>query len=355
MKVTFLTPTLELHGGTLLLAEYANRLARDGVEVIIISPRRGQGLVLDPKIKIVTYRAVPVRYLDTLTFQLPYWFQLINLVSETDVLIPIYTPLLLPVVLAKIWKRLAAKILLVSQEAFEMPLVGRYNLFLLGRKFIQRHLTQVVAVSEPMMPTLQYLVGKSRVILVRNGIDLKTFHPRDSLAKKNYLLFVGRPNVPKGYPQFKEVFRQLQSRFPSLEAKVVAPGIERSSDNGLELVPFRDREQLAKLYNQAAVYVCASHGESFGLPALEAMASATAVVTTSTVGSQQYAKDNNNCLVVPVGNVSGLFRAISRILSEKELAARLIKNGLVTARAYDKDRAATEFAALVRQLGTSGS
>ena len=349
MKITFLTPTLELHGGSLILAHYANQLVESGHEVTIISPKRGKGLPLRPEIICKTYPPIPIRYVDTLLLQAPYWRSVANRIEEADFIIPIYTPLLWPAILAKRRKKLKAKIVLIGQEAFEMPVIGQYNRFLLNRKIVQKNLDHVVAVSKPMADIYTQMLGKNKVTLISNGIDHELFKPRP-LPRQNFIFFVGRPVFPKGYPLFTAAFRELRSHFPELTAKVIAPGITAKNEDGIEWVPFQNSTQIAELYNQAAVYVCASTGESFGLPALEAMASGTPVVTTATVGSLQYAKDGENSLVVPVGDLASLTSAITRLLSDSELCEKLIEGGLKTADEYDQHRAVLHFETLLGNL-----
>ncbi len=349
MTVTFLTPTLELHGGTLILANYANYLVEQGHEVTIISPNRGHGLPFDDKIIIKTYPALSVRYLDTVLFQLPYWRQVLKLVEDCDFLIPIYTPLLWPVITAKLRKKLKAKIVLIGQEAFEMPLIGAYNRFLLNKKKVKANLSQVAAVSEPIAGVFRQLLGIEKVTLITNGIDLELFKPR-KLPREQFLLFVGRPVFPKGYALFKAVAQALQHENPGLQAKVISPDLEVKDDNGITWVPFESRQQLAELYNQAVMYICASTGESFGLPALEAMASHTPVITTATIGSTQYARNEENCLVVPIGDGQAMLSAARRLLNDKALVTKLTEEGLKTAQKYDQKAALVTFAMLLTNL-----
>jgi mannose-1-phosphate guanylyltransferase len=69
------------------------------------------------------------------------------------------------------------------------------------------------------------------------------------------------------------------------------------------------------------VYLCASHYESFPLPPLEAMACGAPVVTTANVGVLEYARDAQNAVVVPIGDVAAMKAAIGRVLDEGGPAA----------------------------------
>lgn len=105
-------------------------------------------------------------------------------------------------------------------------------------------------------------------------------------------------------------------------------------------------EEVAEQYRRAAVYVCASHAEGWGLPALEAMASGTPVVTTLHGGCEAYARDGLNCLTAPVADSLALQRGIARILSDRALCERLIRAGRDTAGKYSWRSAIDRFEAV---------
>lgn len=92
-------------------------------------------------------------------------------------------------------------------------------------------------------------------------------------------------------------------------------------------------EELVELYNSADVVVSPSWYESFPLPQLEAMACGTPVVTTR-YGTEDYAFHEKNSLVVLPRNPQEMAKAILRLLSDKNLAEKLRKNGLKTAKEF---------------------
>lgn len=99
--------------------------------------------------------------------------------------------------------------------------------------------------------------------------------------------------------------------------------------------------ELANLYATSDVVLCPSWYESFPLPPLEAMASGTAVVTTSD-GTEDYAFHEQNALVVPSRGVEQMAAAVSRLIEDEHLRARLAGEGRKIAERFTWDRAVQE-------------
>jgi glycosyltransferase involved in cell wall biosynthesis len=78
--------------------------------------------------------------------------------------------------------------------------------------------------------------------------------------------------------------------------------------------------------------------EALGLVPLEAMAVGTPVVMTVTGGPADYARHEENCLVVEPGDVAAVVNAVQRLEGDNRLRARLIAGGHATAEAYQGDR-----------------
>ena len=82
--------------------------------------------------------------------------------------------------------------------------------------------------------------------------------------------------------------------------------------------------------------LCPSLYESFPLPPLEAMACGTPVVTTR-IGTEDYAFNEKNCLVVPPRQPKAIAEAILRLLKDDSMQERFRKEGLKTAKQFTYD------------------
>jgi glycosyltransferase involved in cell wall biosynthesis len=103
-----------------------------------------------------------------------------------------------------------------------------------------------------------------------------------------------------------------------------------------------DDGTLARLYSSSDVFVFTSHVEGFGLPPLEAMACGVPVVTTDCKGNRDYAINGYNSLVVPPGDSVAVAKAVLRVLANVNLAEKLTKAGIETAKKYSWDNAVSQ-------------
>jgi glycosyltransferase involved in cell wall biosynthesis len=93
---------------------------------------------------------------------------------------------------------------------------------------------------------------------------------------------------------------------------------------------------LTALYRQAAVMAYPSIEEGFGLPALEALACGTPLVTTDGSALAEIVADA--ALLVPPGDADALAGALTTVLDDDDLATRLRMAGPERASEYTWDR-----------------
>jgi glycosyltransferase involved in cell wall biosynthesis len=85
------------------------------------------------------------------------------------------------------------------------------------------------------------------------------------------------------------------------------------------------------------VFVQTSIHEGFCLPLLEAMAAGTPVVSTDAHGNRDFCRHEENCLIAK-DTPEAVARALDRVLKDPGLRARLIAEGLETAKEYAWER-----------------
>ncbi len=203
----------------------------------------------------------------------------------------------------------------------------------------------VVAVSREMKRDILkcYDIPASRVAVIHNGVDPQKYHPQDGSRtvsnfgiRTPFVLFVGRLSRQKGVFDLLEAMHSVpeDTTLVLVTGKPDTPAIEEEVRRALSGVghvtwipEMLQDPDLVGLYNEAAVFVCPSIYEPFGIINLEAMACETPVVATRVGGIKEVVVDKETGFLVPPGDPVKLGRAITRLLEDPPLAARMGKEG----------------------------
>jgi glycosyltransferase involved in cell wall biosynthesis len=179
-------------------------------------------------------------------------------------------------------------------------------------------------------------------LLVYPAIDHEKFFPRkiDRTDEKKRIVCLGKTSPAKGLNDGLEAVKLVYKQMSNIELILYGsePDVHIPVPGRYLFKPSDD--ELAELYSSADVVICPSWFESFPLPPLEAMGCGAPVVTTR-YGTEDYAFDDQNCLVVPAKQPKLLSNAILKILSSNDLATRLKNEGLKTAQQFTWERTAT--------------
>ena len=216
----------------------------------------------------------------------------------------------------------------------------------------------VIAVSEGMRQdvlTCYPKVNPDRVHVIHNGVDPEVFRPLRSeatLAKlgieanRPYALFNGRITRQKGLhlllaaalkidPSYQLVIVASSPDTPEIGAEVaaLAERVRAERGNLVWIGRFLPLEELIHLHSSAAVFVCPSIYEPFGLVNLEAMACETAVVASRVGGIPEIVVDGETGYLVdydaghPESFVTALATRVDELLANPALAARMGRAG----------------------------
>jgi alpha-maltose-1-phosphate synthase len=182
----------------------------------------------------------------------------------------------------------------------------------------------VVAVSESMKRDVHGLYGvpTERIRVIHNGIDLAQYRPSPDpalLAEYGidadvpFVLFVGRITRQKGIIHLVNAIRHFHEGVqvvlcagapdtPEI-AREMTDAVERArADSSHTIVWIREmlpKEKVIALYTHAAIFVCPSIYEPFGIINLEAMACETPVVASAVGGIPEVVEHGETGLLVP--------------------------------------------------------
>jgi glycosyltransferase involved in cell wall biosynthesis len=133
-------------------------------------------------------------------------------------------------------------------------------------------------------------------------------------AEPAEVLYAGRLSAEKG-------IEELAAACGDMNLVVVGDGPLRSLFP--DAVGFLPKAQLAERYRRAAVVVCPSRSEGFGVVCAEAMAHGKPVVATAVGGLKELVRHGKTGLLVEPGSPQALRLAVQQLLASPELRRRL--------------------------------
>jgi N-acetyl-alpha-D-glucosaminyl L-malate synthase BshA len=224
----------------------------------------------------------------------------------------------------------------------DITLVGRDASYLPITKFGIEVSDGVTAVSEWLRNETAHNFATTKAIeVVPNFVDPARFRRQDSAltslfcaSGEKMLCHVSNFRPVKRIMDVLEVFDRVQRVVPS-RMVMIGDGPDRSKaeafcrDHHLrEKVFFLGNvPNLEEVVGAADVFLLPSEAESFGMAALEAMASQVPVIATRAGGLPEVVVEGETGYLLPVGDVDGMAARAIEILSDRDLRTRLGENG----------------------------
>jgi alpha-maltose-1-phosphate synthase len=206
----------------------------------------------------------------------------------------------------------------------------------------------VVAVSEGTRSDILRLfnIDPARIRIICNGIDPEEYYPRkdnDLLPKngidpaKPFILFVGRIARQKGIIHLVNAIKYLNPGFqvvlcagapdtPEIaeEMKRAVAEAQSKRDGVIWIEKMVTKDVVYQLYTHAAVFVCPSIYEPFGIINLEAMACETAVVAAAVGGIKEVVVDGETGFLVPLEQMqTSPFEPVDPDKFSRDMAAKI--------------------------------
>ena len=181
------------------------------------------------------------------------------------------------------------------------------------------------------------------------GLDTTHFRPAPRRGGVPTVLFVGGRWEAKGGPQLLAALGPRLGR--DVELHVVTPEETPIGEGVVVHRLNRSDPALLDLMQQASVLCLPTLGDSNPWVLLEAMACGTPVVSTQVGAIPELLDGGRAGLLVPAGDVAALRAAVTAVLDDRQLAARLSAAGLATvSERYDAHRQGAVLADLLEGL-----
>jgi alpha-maltose-1-phosphate synthase len=227
-------------------------------------------------------------------------------------------------------------------------LAGAYEFSLWVEKTALEMADAIIAVSDATKHDIDRLfnVDPARVHVIHNGIDLNQYRKVDSTGAlkrygidpaKPYLLFVGRIARQKGFQHLVRAIQFMDRDFqivlcaaapdtPQLaeEMRIAVERAQAQRPGIIWIDEMVDQQTACEFYSHAAVFICPSIYEPFGIINLEAMACETAVVATAVGGIKEVVVDGETGFLVPLEQMKeSPFEAIDPEKFARDIAERV--------------------------------
>ena len=198
------------------------------------------------------------------------------------------------------------------------------------------------------------------VILVPNGVSVRRFATATPLpgwpGEAGTIGFLGRIDEDrKGLAVLLEAFGLLVRRRPGLRLLVAGPGdvddvsrdLPAAVAAGTTFLGRVSDEDKARFFHSVDVY-CApnTHGESFGIVLLEAMAAGAAIVASDIDAFRMVLDDGAAGSLVPPGEPAALASALGALLDDSERRRELARLGRGVVGRYDWPAVANQIAGI---------
>jgi len=244
-------------------------------------------------------------------------------------------------------------------------LAGGYDFSVWVEKTALEMADAIIAVSSETKRDIERLfdVDSTRVHVIHNGIDLDQYRKVDSIAALKhygidpntpYLFFVGRITRQKG---FQHLVRAIQFMDPGFQIVLCAaapdtPGMAEEMRIAVQRAKAQrpgiiwidemvDQKTACELYSHAAVFVCPSIYEPFGIINLEAMACEAPVVASAVGGIKEVVINGETGFLVPLEQMNespfeatkpeefagDLAVCVNQLIRDRQLRERLGKAG----------------------------
>ncbi len=239
------------------------------------------------------------------------------------------------------------------------PWRKRFTMKLQARHAI-RAAGHLVAISEATAADLaqRFRLDPARITVAPLGCGERFFNPAPpepdtilSTLPERYVLYLGQVQPRKNLLRLIEAFERVLKAHPDLPHHLVLAGglgwqneaIYRAASHStvadrIQFLDYVSDAQVPTLLAGADVLALVSLWEGFGLPALEAMASGTAVLTSNCSSLPEVVGDAG--VLVDPENVAAMADGLGQLLLDESLRARCVEQGRERAQAFTWERTA---------------
>jgi glycosyltransferase involved in cell wall biosynthesis len=342
VKITFILPHLRISGGVKALLEYANRLALLGAETLIVIPQKGlKWYRVFESISRARKRSISIDpgSIDWFPNKVPILEAPViknSTIPDSDILI------------ASSWETVYMAEQLSQNKGRKFYFVQHYETLWTRKKKEAEKTYQMnfekIVISDWLQSILLEKFSQPSKVLV-TPVDEKQFIKKEKNWNATPKVCLMHHDYDwKGYNDGIESVRQSFDQNPNFQLAVFGEKMKDPSsllqNAGFDFEYFYrpTGNAIRDLFFNCDIYLCPSWYEGLGMPAMEAMASRCALVTTDTGGSRNYAIHDQTALVSKPKDTKALSKNLSDLIENFELRKKLSANGFNKIKEFSWDK-----------------
>jgi len=201
--------------------------------------------------------------------------------------------------------------------------------------------TAISAANEYEKEIFSNLNGKSKIEIIRNGVNLETLVSKVDFKEKyqinsRFILFVGRFSKSKGIENLINALDVLKNQEEFLDVRLVIMGVDFGFEEKMEeliekfelsnkvsIIKNPPREDVISAYGESEFLILPSQWELSPLVPLESFAFKKPVISTRSHGIPFTVQHDKNGILVEPENPMELADAIKKLLLDEDLRSRL--------------------------------
>lgn len=329
MKITFVTAPVDLSGGSRVISIYAKELAAMGHQVTIVSQPHPKPATINKLASIVKGKGWPKT-------NYPSHFDELNL---DHIFLETYRPITpedvpdADVIIATWWETAEWVATFPPEKGRKFYFIQHHEVFPYlpkrSRDSYRLPLRKIVVARwlEDLMAS-QY--GDRDVALVPNTVDRSHFNAPPRHKNKTPTIGVMYATTPfKGFDIALAAINKVRAIIPDLNvmsfgSATLDQSFQLPPNSTFEYRPNQDR--IRKIYSECDVWLTCSRSEGFNLPALEAMACRTPVVSTRTGWPAEGIIDRINGMLADIDDVEGVASGLLWLLQLPDAEWKLVSD-----------------------------
>ncbi len=160
-------------------------------------------------------------------------------------------------------------------------------------------------------------------------VDYNLFHKVDIKKNKDEVRILMLHHIYdwKGVKEGMEAIEYIKSKYKNIKLVLFGVRSEKPDIDCDEYHYNMSQDKLAGLYAGCDIFLCPSWYEGLGMPAMEAMACGSAVVTFDTGGSRDYAFDGKTAFVAKHRDIEDLKKKLELAVTDVKLRQEIAERG----------------------------